>query len=512
MSHARRFFPDNAPEDRCRAIVDGAGGPDFFRRPDWRQTLERAAGEPRGVYETDGERELAIRDELAKSRDCLNARLGGATVRHLALPWGVAGSLARSLVAGAGYVTAFAERPLRRRAVRAGDDPFGLMRLNGKFLDVPARRRTQVVLLDGLRPMTAVRPEPSSAVEAVTVFPSDVDVAIVAHDNLAALPATLASLTAAGCPPDRITVVDVLSTDGTAEWLAREWPRVRVRRLDRNDGPSPGRNVGITEATRRFVLLMDADVRIEPDAIRVLHAAMMSDPKIKIGSPIVVHAARPDVIQYAGGAIHYICEAVNPWRDRPLADRGAAPQDIGAAPTCALLLDRAASIDIGLFDERYFIGKEDGDFTHRMKMAGFKIWEHTTAIVLHNSRPRGTWLFYYQIRNRWHFILKNYQLRTMICLLPALIVYEPLQFVVLAAKGHLLTYLRAIGGLIALLPTLPRDRALARRIRRRGDRDLLVSAPIVVREDLAKNPFVRGGKAIYERALNAYWRLLTAIR
>jgi GT2 family glycosyltransferase len=356
--------------------------------------------------------------------------------------------------------------------------------------------------------MTAPRPDPSSAVETVTVFPSDVDVAIVAHDNLAALPATLASLAAAGCPPERITVVDVLSTDGTGEWLVREWPRVRIRRLDRNDGPSPGRNVGITEATRRFVLLMDADVRIEADAIRVLHAAMISDPTIKIGSPVVVHASRPDVIQYAGGAIHYICEAVNPWLDRPLADRGSAPQDIGAAPTCALLLDRAASIGIGLFDERYFIGKEDGDFTHRMKMAGFKIWEVPQAIVLHNSRPRGTWLFYYQIRNRWHFILKNYQLRTMICLLPALVVYEPLQFVVLAGKGYLLTYLRAIGGLIALLPTLPRDRALARRIRRRDDADLLVSAPIVVREDLTTNTFVRRGKAIYERALDAYWRLL----
>jgi GT2 family glycosyltransferase len=339
-------------------------------------------------------------------------------------------------------------------------------------------------------------------------FPPDIDVAIVAHNNLTALPATLESLAASGCPPDRITVVDVLSTDGTAEWLAHAWPDVRIRPLARNDGPSPGRNVGIIEASRRFVLLMDADVRIGPNAIQLLHAAMISDPAIKIGSPIVVHAGRPDVIQYAGGAIHYVCEAVNPWLDRPLTERGSVAQDIGAAPTCALLLDRAASIEIGLFDERYFIGKEDGDFTHRMKMAGFKIWEVPDAIVLHNSRPRGTWLFYYQIRNRWHFILKNYQLRTIVCLLPALIVYEPLQLIVLAAKGHLMTYLRAVGGLVAMLPTLPRDRALARRIRRRGDRDLLVSAPIVVRGDLGANPIVKGGKAIYERALDAYWRLL----
>jgi GT2 family glycosyltransferase len=343
----------------------------------------------------------------------------------------------------------------------------------------------------------------------MTDFPSDVAVAVVAHNNLAALPATLASLVDAGCPLSRITVVDVASTDGTAEWLARERPAVRVRRLDRNEGPSPGRNVGITEASLRFVLLMDADVRVQADTVHRLHAAMVADPTIKVGSPIVVHADRPDVIQYADGAMHFICEAVNPWLDRPLAARGAEPKDIGAAPTCALLLDRAAAIEVGLFDERYFIGKEDGDFTHRIKMAGYKIWEVPQAMVLHNSRPRSAWLFYYQIRNRWHFILKNYQLRTIVCLVPVFLLHEPLQFAVLAAKGHLGTYLRAVAGLIVMLPTVPRDRALARRIRKKGDRDLLISAPIVVRDDLAKSLVMRSGKAAYERSLDAYWRFLT---
>jgi GT2 family glycosyltransferase len=343
----------------------------------------------------------------------------------------------------------------------------------------------------------------------MTDFPSDVAVAVVAHNNLAALPATLASLVDAGCPLSRITVVDVASTDGTAEWLARERPAVRVRRLDRNEGPSPGRNVGITEASLRFVLLMDADVRVQADTVHRLHAAMVADPTIKFGSPIVVHADRPDVIQYADGAMHFICEAVNPWLDRPLAARGAEPKDIGAAPTCALLLDRAAAIEVGLFDERYFIGKEDGDFTHRIKMAGYKIWEVPQAMVLHNSRPRSAWLFYYQIRNRWHFILKNYQLRTIVCLVPVFLLHEPLQFAVLAAKGHLGTYLRAVAGLIVMLPTVPRDRALARRIRKKGDRDLLISAPIVVRDDLAKSLVMRSGKAAYERSLDAYWRFLT---
>lgn len=339
-------------------------------------------------------------------------------------------------------------------------------------------------------------------------FPTDIEVAIVSHNNLETLKATLRSVAEAGCANTAIIVMDVASSDGTADYLAAEWPGVRVIRLAKNDGPSPGRNAGIRAARTRFVLLMDADVVLTPDATQQLHAAMLVDSNVKVGSPIVVHQSRPDVIQYAGGALHFICEAVNPWLDRPLVERGAEPADIGAAPTCALLLDRETAIDIGLFDERYFIGKEDGDFTHRVKMAGYSILELPSAIVMHRSRPRGTWLFYYQIRNRWHFILKNYEWRTILCLIPPLLIHEPLQAAVLILKGHGGVYFRAVAGLFALLPSLPRDRALANRIRRRHDRDLLVTGQLIVREDLAGNALVHVGKALYERALTGYWNFV----
>jgi GT2 family glycosyltransferase len=340
-------------------------------------------------------------------------------------------------------------------------------------------------------------------------FPADVHVAIVSHNGRAALPATLDALDAAGCRPEQITLVDVASTDDTAAWLARDYPRVRVRRLDRNDGPNPGRNIGLTEATEPLVLLMDADVGVALDAVQRLREAMRADPTVKVASPIVVDRSQPDRIQYAGGAVHFICEAVNPWAGRTLAERGPAARDIGAAPACALLIDRRAAAEIGLFDERYFMGKDDGDFIHRMKIAGYKVWEVPQAIVLHNVRPRSDWMFYYQIRNRWHFMLKNYEARTLLALVPVLLVHEPLQLAVLTAKGHITTYMRAVAGLLRMLPALPRDRALVRRIRRVADRDLLVSAPIVVRDDLTSNALARRGKNTYDGMLIRYWRLLT---
>ncbi|HET6955610.1 MAG TPA: hypothetical protein VFI56_03490 [Vicinamibacterales bacterium] len=90
-------------------------------------------------------------------------------------------------------------------------------------------------------------------------------------------------------------------------------------------------------------------------------------------------------------------------------------------------------------------------------------------------------------------------------LIPPLLIYEPLQFIVLAARGHAWTYLRAVAGLVKMLPALPRDRALAKHIRRRSDRELLISAPLVVRGDLATSALVRHGKKLYERFLNSYW-------
>lgn len=343
----------------------------------------------------------------------------------------------------------------------------------------------------------------------MTSFPADVGVAIVSHNGRELLAGALRSLAEAGCPPSSVLVVDVASSDGTGGWLRAAWPDVRVRRIARNDGPDPGRNLGIRETPHRYVFLMDADVLVQPETIQRLRAAMDEDPRIKIGSPIVVHEGDPATIQYAGGSLHFICEAINPWRDRPLAERGRDPRDVNVAPTCGLLLEREAAIGIGLFDDRYFIGKEDGDFTHRARLAGYRIRELPGALVLHRSRPRGTWLFYYQIRNRWHLMLKNYQWRTLVAILPCLLVHEPLQLLVLHAKGHGRVYWRAVGGLIAMLPSLRRDRELTRRIRTVSDAALLQAGRLIVREDLSSHALVRAGKSGYEACLRGYWRLLT---
>jgi hypothetical protein len=145
MTDARRFLADEAIAERCREHVAQNGGERFFDRPHWDRELRavEAKGRPEVErFESDEARAAAIRAELSDGRALLNTKLGSTTVRHVALPWGIAGESTRNAVAATGHELAFAERPLRSRVVRAGDDRHQLMRLNGKFLTcLPGRRR-----------------------------------------------------------------------------------------------------------------------------------------------------------------------------------------------------------------------------------------------------------------------------------------------------------------------------------------------------------------------------------
>ena len=71
-------------------------------------------------------------------------------------------------------------------------------------------------------------------------------------------------------------------------------------------------------------------------------------------------------------------------------------------------------------------------------------------------------------------------------------------------------YWKSVGGLLAMLPDLGRDRALIRRIRAVPDAALLRSDHLIIRGDLSTHAIVRYGKRAYEGFLRGYWRLLTS--
>ncbi len=339
-------------------------------------------------------------------------------------------------------------------------------------------------------------------------FPEDISVAVIAHNAEECITRTLEALKEDQCPQEQIMVLDVASTDLTPNLVRRRWPRVDLVRLESNEGPNPARNLAIIRARQPYILLLDSDVRVERGAVSFLREEMERDSSIGIASPLVLFENGSDVIQYADTWIHYIGEAINRCQGSNATERGSRPHEIGCASGNALLLRRDAAMEIGLFDEHYFFGKDDGDFTHRVRLAGYKILEVPRARVKHKAGERKTSWFTLQLRNRWYFILKNYQLRTIILTLPVLFLHEVFSIGLLICKGHGLVYPKALLRLMKLIPDMARERKRINAIRRVNDWEVMQADPIVMRGDFLESRVLRRIKETYDAFLLQYWTLL----
>lgn len=154
LSDALRYVDDDGAHERCVAHVRSNGGPSFFDRRGWAAELRALAARGRpGSFETADARRAAIYEDLDRGRAMLRDRLRTNAIGHLCFPWEVAGAIARGAACALGFRTAFSDRLFGLRAVRGGDDPWRLMRLNGKFIpSLPRRRRALIAVGSAGRP------------------------------------------------------------------------------------------------------------------------------------------------------------------------------------------------------------------------------------------------------------------------------------------------------------------------------------------------------------------------
>jgi GT2 family glycosyltransferase len=264
------------------------------------------------------------------------------------------------------------------------------------------------------------------------------------------------------------------------------------------------------ESATPFVLVLDADVQVFADTVHVLRKTIGEDPTVGIATPVVLYASRPDTVQYRRTFVHCLAEASADVHPIPLTDLAGATVEVGLASGCSPLIRVETARAVGLFEERYFFGKTDGEFAYRMTVGGYKILETAATQVLHHHTKRGSTYFMHQICNRWHFLLKDFQLRTLIAILPILIVHEPALFMLLLLKGKAGDYFRALASLVRMLPGLGRDRLAVRRMRRRHDWEILRGDKLVIPANVSRGPLVVP-IAVYRSLLSLYWSVARAV-
>ena len=223
-----------------------------------------------------------------------------------------------------------------------------------------------------------------------------VDVVIVAHNAGELLRASVASaVEQAGA--DAVWVVDTESTDASIEALLAEQPHVHVL-PGPNAGFSAANNRGIAVTEAPYVLLLNPDAELLPDALATLIGVAEAHPNAAIVGPAILNpdgsaqansfGRFPTLATAAGLRLARLGNRLRGNR-RQSPRMPARTKPVDWVTGAAMLVRRSAIRDAGPMDEGFFLYYEDVEWCHRMRDRGWDVLLEPEAFVVHHLGAAG---------------------------------------------------------------------------------------------------------------------------
>ncbi len=217
-------------------------------------------------------------------------------------------------------------------------------------------------------------------------------VVVLAYNDKKYLDACLGSLLDQDMPVEDYEIIyaDNASTDGSAEFVAGRFPRVRIVHLDKNYGFAEGNNRAAATARGQYVAFQNADTIAHRRWLPELIRALESDPQVKCchpaGAPLIFggHHEREapievgvmsDLTRY--GYIDFTETRLNGHTVPTLHAAGGS-----------VLVDTSIFPELRYyFDPTYFIYNEDTDLGLRINNLGYTILFVPSAVMYHERAP-----------------------------------------------------------------------------------------------------------------------------
>lgn len=207
-----------------------------------------------------------------------------------------------------------------------------------------------------------------------------------------------------------ITLVDNGSSDGSVEFLAQNYPEVRVLALEENTGFCRGNNHGAFATRHEWVIILNNDTVCAPDLLEKLAAGIAHHPEFSLFSCKLLRLKQNDRVDNKG--IHFTRGLWASQIDADTPDQpDESPREVFGPSGSALVVRRSVIESIGLFDERFFLFHEDVDFVVRARLQGYRCLYLPEAVVYHHGDgscwrvPRQR--VYYSQRNMEAVVFKN---------------------------------------------------------------------------------------------------------
>lgn len=222
-------------------------------------------------------------------------------------------------------------------------------------------------------------------------------VTICSWNTQADLRACLQSLEAERSNPPNfeVLVVDNNSRDGSPDMVEKEFPWVRLFRMDRNLGFTGGHNYALAQKKGQHAFLLNSDTVVHPGAldevVRFLEARQevgIVGPKLLNPDGSLQYSARrfpnPLAAMFRNTFLGRLFPKNRYTRDYLMQDWDHnSSREVDWVSGAAFLVRDEVMEKIGLFDTDYFMYCEDVDWCWRTWKAGFKVVYDPAAVITH---------------------------------------------------------------------------------------------------------------------------------
>ncbi len=215
-----------------------------------------------------------------------------------------------------------------------------------------------------------------------------------------------------------VIVADNASTDGSVEFVKQHFPTVPIIVLNKNFGFTGGYNQALKQVKADYYVLLNSDVKVEPNWLQPLVTLAKSNPKIAAIQPKILSYAEPNKFEYAGASGGFIDKYGFPYCrgrifDTLETDNGQynQAQQVFWSTGAALFINTDLYHKAGGLDDDFFAHMEEIDLCWRLQNMGYEVWVCPESVVYHlgggtlqKENPRKT---YYNFRNGLILLLKN---------------------------------------------------------------------------------------------------------
>lgn len=244
-------------------------------------------------------------------------------------------------------------------------------------------------------------------------------------------------------------------------------PNARRLTLDANYGTAGGFNRGIAATSSKYVFLLNNDIELERDFLRMLVSVLESDSRCAFASGKLLSASDRSRFDGAGDALLQGGGAYRLGQGDLDTSQFDKESPILAGCAAAMLFRRSVIEEIGGFDEAFFAYLDDLDACLRAHLAGYTGQYVPSAVGYHIGSATLGDVFHPKIaefltRNQLFLILKDYPGSALFRLLPRILVFQGLWFALAFRKGAGVSWLRgAFSALQGLAETFRKRRAVA---------------------------------------------------